>query len=407
MTTRLTIVAPWTMWLVSVAGVALGISWGTWTTSEILALIPFLAAFAAFPTVGAIVASRRPRNPIGWVFLGIGLLAALGSMGEHYSDQAFRKPGAPPALAVWAAWTQEWFWYPLVAMSTLFTILLFPSGLPSPRWRPVLWLNVVAVALISLMSALSPTIQAGGGTVPNPIGIEALPVNEEATILFQVITAVLGLGIVAATVSVFVRFRRSRGVERQQLKWFVYAAALVMLAVAASVVFAAFEQSAAGDTIFGLALLGIPISCGIAITRYRLYEIDRVINRTLVYAILTALLVGIYIGAAVGLGALVRSVTGQENNALAIAASTLAVAALFGPARRRIQGFIDRRFYRRKYDAARTLEAFSSRLREEVDLDTLTGDLVSVVRTTMDPAHVSVWLRPASAGPSGPDEGVR
>jgi hypothetical protein len=160
-----------------------------------------------------------------------------------------------------------------------------------------------------------------------------------------------------------------------------------------SALFPALEQSAVSQVLFGLVILGIPVSCGIAITRYRLYDIDRVINRTLVYATLTALLVGIYIGAAVGFGALVRSLTGQEGNALVIAASTLAVAALFGPARRGIQGFIDRRFYRRKYDAAQTLEGFSSRLREQVDLEALTGELVGVVRETMQPAHVSLWLR--------------
>jgi hypothetical protein len=278
-------------------------------------------------------------------------------------------------------------------MATLFTLLLFPSGLPSRRWRPVLWVSIVAVALVTVTAALSPTLEAAGRRVANPIGIAAFPTDIEATVPFQVFIAVLGLGIAAATVSVLLRFRRSRGEERQQLKWFAYASALLAFMLVVSALFPALEQSAVSEVLFGLVILGIPISCGIAITRYRLYDIDRVINRTLVYATLTALLVGIYIGAAVGFGALVRSLTGQESNALVIAASTLAVAALFGPARRRIQGFIDRRFYRRKYDAAQTLEGFSSRLREQVDLEALSGELVGVVRETMQPAHVSLWLR--------------
>jgi hypothetical protein len=206
------------------------------------------------------------------------------------------------------------------------------------------------------------------------------------------------------------RFRRARGEERQQIKWLVYVGATAAVFLIAT--WATGENRILGDigfSFFYLTMgLGIPAAVGVAIFKYRLYDIDRVINRTLVYGLLTALLVGVYVLAAVGLGSAVRSVTGQENNSLVIAASTLAVAALFGPARRRIQAFIDRRFYRKKYDAARTLEAFSARLREEVDLDSLTGELVRVVRSTMQPVHVSLWLRGRGvAAPSGLDEGVR
>jgi hypothetical protein len=398
--------AAWALWLLSIAGIGLGLSLGTRTSSDILELIPLLAAFVAYATVGAIIAGRRPRNPIGWLFLAIGILTAVAAIGEPFANQPIGPGSDVPISAVLGAWTEEWFWYPLFAMSTVFTLLLFPSGLPSRRWRPVLWVNVVAVALASLMAALSPTVQVGGRRVPNPIGVRVVPENVEATVPFQISQLVLGLGIAAATVSVFLRFRRSRGEERQQLKWFAYAAALVASTIAVSIAFPAIERSAASQVLFGFAILGIPISCGIAITRYRLYDIDRVINRTLVYAILTALLVGIYVGAAVGVGALVRSLTGQQNNALVIAASTLAVAALFGPARRRIQGFIDRRFYRRKYDAARTLEAFSARLREHVDLDALTGELLAVVRGTMQPAHASLWLRSPESSPAGTGKDV-
>ena len=258
---------------------------------------------------------------------------------------------------------------------------------------------MIATLLGTLTAAFSSSLQAGGRTIANPIGIDTFPPDfDENSVAFQIFGGTLLLGLVAATFSIFLRFHRSRSEERQQLKWFAFAAALMPLFLSVGIAFPGLDETAASQVLFGSAILGIPVSCGIAITRYRLYDIDRVINRTLVYAILTALLVGIYVGAAVGLGGLVRSVTGQENNALVIAASTLAVAALFGPARRRIQGFIDRRFYRRKYDAARTLEAFSAKLREEIDLDSLTGEIVGVVRSTMQPVHVSLWLRGGQQG---------
>jgi hypothetical protein len=385
-------VVAWGVWFLSTTSIGLGLGVFAQSSAQRLEDIPLLAGLIAYATVGALLVSRRPRNPIGWIFLGVGILASVGALGESYL-RAFLKPGPLSAPTVWVAWTQEWFWYPLLGLATLFTILLFPSGIPSARWRPVLWVSVVAAVLGTLTAALSPSIQAGERTIPNPIGFDALPADFENSVVFQIFTSILGLGIVAATVSIFLRFRRSRGEERQQLKWFAFAAALIASFVSVGIAFPAIEETAASQLLFGSAILAIPVSCGIAITRYRLYDIDRIINRTLVYAILTALLVGIYVGAAVGLGGLVRSVTGQENNALVIAASTLAVAALFGPARRRIQDFIDRRFYRRKYDAAQTLESFSARLREEVDLDSLTGELVGVVKATMQPTHVSLWLR--------------
>jgi hypothetical protein len=257
--------------------------------------------------VGAIVSSRRARNPIGWLFLAIGVLAAIAAAGEPYAERAFRMPGPIPSLALLAAWTQLWFWYPLLAMSSLFTLLLFPSGLPSPRWRPLLWVSVVAVATVTLMSSLGPTLEASGRRVPNPIGVEGLSSGDlESSALFLAFSVVTGLAVIATTVSVFIRFRRAQGVERQQLKWFAYAAVLFTFTLILAVAFPAWERSPPSQIAFGFAILGLPVSCGIAITRYRLYEIDRLINRTLVYGVLTALLVGVYVGAAVGLGALVR-----------------------------------------------------------------------------------------------------
>jgi hypothetical protein len=256
----------------------------------------------------------------------------------------------------------------------------------------VLWVSVLSVASLTVLSALSSTLEAAGRTVPSPIGLSGLTARDiEESLPFQVFGILTGAILVAAVVSLILRFRRSRGGERAQLKWFVYAATLVGLTLIASILIPAFERSEVSGTVTGLAIGWIPIACGIAITRYHLYDIDRIINRTLVYGVLTVLLAGVYVGAVVGLGTLVGEST------LLVAASTLLVAALFRPARRRVQDVIDRRFYRRKYDAARTLEAFSARLRDEVDLETLAGDLAAVVRETMQPASVSLWLRPQEA----------
>jgi hypothetical protein len=241
------------------------------------------------------------------------------------------------------------------------------------------------------MSAFSPG-PILGLTVPNPLGIEGLP-N-----VYEQLQALMFALIFIASASLLVRLHHARGVERQQIKWVAYAGALA--ASASLLNYTAFEaMDVQWLELFGrvpalVGILGIPTAVGIAILRYRLYEIDTLINRTLVYGALTALLVGVYVGSIVLLQGLLRTLTGQESQ-LAIVASTLAVAALFNPLRRRIQGFIDRRFYRRKYDARETLEAFSTKLRDETDLDALRDDLVGVVRETMQPAHVSLWLRPS------------
>jgi hypothetical protein len=381
--------AAWALWSVSAAGIGLGVALQLrgGRTADLQGL-SFVVAFSAYATVGAVVASQRPRNPIGWVFLSVGVLTAIGSFGETYAEAAFSRPGPLSPAALVAAWTQTWYWYPLLATSTLFTLLLFPSGLPSRRWRPVLWLSVLSISSVTVLSALSSTLEAGGRTVANPIGLSGLTARDiEESLLFQVFGILLGAVLVAAVVSLLLRFRRSRGAEREQLKWFAFAATLVGLSLTASILSPAYERSVVSGIVLGFTIGWIPVASGIAITRYHLYDIDRIINRTLVYGVLTVLLAAVYVGAVVGLGTLVGEST------LLVAASTLLVAALFRPARRWVQGLIDRRFYRSKYDAARTLEAFTARLREEVDLDSLTGDLVRVVRDTVQPTHASLWLR--------------
>jgi hypothetical protein len=279
----------------------------------------------------------------------------------------------------------------------LYLFLLFPDGRPlSHRWRPLLWIVGIVVATSILVGAFYPGPISGLEPVRNPLGIErAREILVFASeLLFYLFTALL----LASAVSVYLRFRRGSGTERQQIKLLAYAAALLGVTALVGVV---------GDLLLGrlgwwfllvivAAFLGIPLSIGAAMLHYRLYEIDSLINRTLVYGALTMLLALVYFGGVTATQAIFRALTGSDSQ-LAVVVSTLAIAALFQPLRRRIQAFIDRRFYRRKYDARKTLEAFSAKLRDETDLEALDDDLIGVVRETMQPAHVSLWLRPDPA----------
>jgi hypothetical protein len=335
--------------------------------------------FAAYPTVGALVASRRPKNAIGWLLCVVGLAISSSIFLDEYASyaQSLRSGSLPgPGVAAFLSTINPG---PLLA---IFVLLLFPDGrLPSRRWRPVVWLLVAGIALYLIRGTL--VLEHA-----NPVGVE-LPrgVFEATSILEDVL---LTAGVVGAVASVALRLWRSRGEERQQIKWLVYAASVVV--VGALGLFLPSPSS----IFWAVTLLGfaaMPVAVGIAILRYRLYEIDLIINRTLVYGPLTAMLVLFYLGGVVSLQYAFRALTGQESQ-LAIVASTLAIAALFNPLRRRVQAFVDRRFYRRKYDARKTLEAFAAKLRDETDLEALNNELVEVVRETMQPAHVSLWLRP-------------
>jgi hypothetical protein len=248
------------------------------------------------------------------------------------------------------------------------------------------------VLMGAVLSALSPgPISVGLGPVRNPLGVESLPS------FIKGVERVVNTLLFAAVISLFIRLRRARELERQQIKWFVYATALTIcggiLTYPVSEAIGSQWLKWIGFVPFIVGVMAIPISMGIAILRYRLYEIDTLINRTLVYGALTAILAGVYFGGIVLLQGVFVALTG-ERSTLAVVASTLAIAALFNPLRRRVQGFVDRRFYRRKYDARKTLETFSAKLRDETDLDALDAELVGVVRETMQPAHVSFWLRP-------------
>jgi hypothetical protein len=344
-----------------------------------------------FATLGALIVSRRPGNIIGWLFLVSAVAIGMQFFSGQYATVALSGSTGLPGGA-YAAWLSTLM--QLAAVSTiLFLILLFPTGrLLSPRWRVVAWTTglVIAVSLISL--ALSPGPIQDFTPTPNPFGIRVVVPG-----FLQALGGWLVLAcIVAVVVSLVLRFYRSRGEERLQLKWFVYAATLGILAISLADLVPAPLGVWIADLAWVVAPPSLAVSAGIAILRYRLYDIDLLINRTLVYGSLSVTLVALYFGGSVVLQRIFVILTGQQST-LAVVASTLAIAALFNPLRRRVQGFVDRRFYRRKYDARKALEAFSATLRDETDLEALNNELVGVVRETMQPAHVSVWLPPETA----------
>jgi hypothetical protein len=330
---------------------------------------------------------HRPGNRLGGLLLVGALSIGMVKVAQELVQYGVRHSGSVPALE-WIGWVSNWVWVPAIQMFLLLPVL-FPNGQPpSPRWRPLVW-AILAGALVSLVgSALLPRI-VDAPSLRNPLGLP----GSAGAVLDQALSKAFLLGLpvaaVAAVVSLIVRFRRARGVERQQLKWLASAAAVLALASVTQDPWLGGWATAAVN----LAQWMIPAAIGVAILRYHLYDIDRLINRTLVYGLLTAVLAGVYASVVLVLGQLFGGI-GDKPPSWAVAGATLTVAALFQPARRRIQAAVDRRFNRRRYDAAKTIEAFSARLREEVDLDTLSAELVAVVDETMQPTTVSLWLRP-------------
>jgi hypothetical protein len=353
-----------------------------------------LATVLTFSVVGAIVASRHPRNAIGWIFCTMGLVVGLGTLASGYAQYWLASGSGSQSLGETAAWFASWWWTALVGVPTTFLLLLFPNGrLPSPRWRPVAWCAGLGIIGFVVGYALDAGPLGDFPQIVNPYGIDS-PLVGVVTVSA---TLVVGVCMVASAISVIVRARHAGRVERQQIKWLSYAGAVVVGTIFVAGVISLWSVMVSILTI-NLALLGLPVFTGIAIVRYRLYEIDLIINRTLVYGVLTGTLALVYFGGVATTQAIFRTLTGQEQQPqLAVVISTLVIAALFNPLRRRVQSLVDRRFYRRKYDSRKTLEAFSARLREETDLDALNEELVSVVTETMQPAHVSVWLRPDTA----------
>jgi hypothetical protein len=417
----------WSLWAVCVALIALALlldfltdlvtapearpGFGLLVLAGVLSL--------AFPTVGALIASRLPANPIGWFFCGLGLLFAAQRFTVSYADYVLNENFALPG-GEYAAWFSSWVWFAIPTL-VVFLMLLFPEGrLPSRRWRIVAWVALCGAAL----TALGDTFRPGGLPthyyVENPFEMVGVIGGGVTTYFLVGATIVLGMtllatSILAALFSLIVRLRRAGGDERQQIKWFLYAAVPLTVSLGLITVHwmvvtftttiwfrpvyllpSYWTVFAAIDYVGVFALLFVPVFTYIAILKYRLYDVDIIINRALVYGSLTALLAAVYFGGIVALQRVFIVLTGEKST-LAVVASTLVIAALFSPLRRRIQSFIDRRFYRRKYDARKTLEAFSATLRDETDLEALNDNLVGVVAETMQPAHVSLWLRPETA----------
>ncbi len=359
----------------------------------------YVVAVVSAVTVGALLASRRPAHPVGWLLLALGLSVAVSGVATGYASYGLlARPGTLPAadyaaidngvsVLVWAACIG-------------FVLLLTPTGsLPSPRWR--WWARIAAAApLVALVSSALLPLDPPYRSVANPLAVPALA--GPLRVVNAVTWGVTGLAILVAAWSLVVRFRRARGVERLQLRWLALAAGLAVVMVLALVALAATGNEVLLGWVSAVCVALLPLATGAAILRYRLYDLDRIVSRTLAYGVLTVLLGGGYVGVVLGLGQLL----GQDRS-LAVAGATLALAALFQPARRRVQGLVDRRFDRRRYDAARTIAAFSARLRQQVDLDTLSAELLAVVKQTMQPTSVSLWLRPSvSASPEQRSMGV-
>ena len=414
MSARATSWLAWCLWLLCVSLISFALLFHflatpTTPTHTPPALPAFLRALSlAFPTVGALVASRRPENPIGWIFCGTGLLYGVQAFASGYADYArLGHTGSLPGEEL-MDWISGWIGVPVLPLAGVLLVLLFPNGkLLSRKWQPVVWIAACGSAMLALGAALDPGSLLFQPTFDNPLGFggdigklgpsASRPADPKINaggiveILVRVGFFFVLVSWLFAVAAMITRMDQARGAERQQLKWFVYTVVLLVVGFLAALL--GFGQHSVAWNLGIAAFNFLPIAAGIAILRYRLYDIDVVINRTLVYGVLTAALALVYVASIVLLQGLFRALTGG-NSQLAVVASTLAIAALFVPLRRRVQAFIDRRFYRRKYDIATTLQAFNVRLRNDVDLDSVADDLVEVVNETMQPAHVSLWLRP-------------
>jgi hypothetical protein len=391
MRTRSTVWLAWSLWVLTMALEVTAI-W-LWLGNHSRGggyFAPQVFLVPGFATVGALIAARR-ANTVGWLFLGLGFVAALHAFSMAYGERdTLIDPASLPAGSL-VGLLAGWLWPPNYMLFCL-VLLLFPDGrLPSPRWRPAACFILVAWSLSILLNALAPS----EGSPPR---VPALG-RPAGQLLLLVVNAAAVAGLVISAAAPFLRFRRAGYQQRQQLKWVAFTVAVSVLSVLVGL---GLGQLFPGVLVIGLlgllgfigAVVGIPVAVAVAILRHRLYDIDRVINRTLVYGLLTILLAGIYAGVVLVVGQVFGGI-GEEAPSWTVAAATLAVAALFQPARRSVQAVVDRRFNRRKYDAARTVEAFSARLRDELDLDALSAELLTVVDQTMQPTTASLWLRPS------------
>lgn len=350
---------------------------------------PVIPATLGFVFVGALIVARRPGNRVGGILLVVGVGLAVGLPIEAYAIHEHSSAGeASSVLATWAAWLGAWLWTLPIFLLFGGLPLVYPDGrLPSPRWWPVAGAVVAVAVLNAVFAAFRPgPIMIGDENLSqNPLGIDALgPYTSAIVGILDGLGPILLLLVGAAVVA---RWRRSRGVERQQMKWFLASVAMTTVAILLQLV------RPVPEAVLWLVWLGVPVAVAIAVLRYRLYEIDRIISRTLAYALLTVTLVGVYAAGVIGLGAVVRVLTGNAGGDLVVAASTLAVAALFQPLRTRIQKVVDRRFNRARFDAQRTIDEFAQGLRDDVELAAISESLVSTAAAAMLPQAVTVWMR--------------
>jgi hypothetical protein len=405
-------VVAWTLWVLAVVATP-AVVWLDYLLRQAgrpdltqLAVVPVLAAVTA-ATVGAVLASRRPAHPVGWLLLAqVVSLLATGAAAQYLAWGLLVGPATLPATRYAA------LYYPATAVTGLtvlgFVLLLTPTGsLPSPRWRWWARAMVAVPVVLLLVVTLAPgSVNPYYQVVGSPFDFQGL--SGVLLVANQLALAVTMLAVVVAAASLVVRFRRARGTERQQLRWVALAAALMVLAAVVVVAGLAVGATVVVTWAVSVCVAGVPLAVGAAVLRYRLYDLDRIISRTLAYGLLTVLLGGGYAGAVLLLGQVLGGI-GDKPPSWAVAGATLALAAVFQPARRRVQRAVERRFNRGRYDAAKTIQAFSARLREQVDLDTLTTELLAVVEETMQPTQASLWLRasvsaaqdPGSTGTSG------
>jgi hypothetical protein len=348
----------------------------------------YVVMVVVFCTVGILIATRHPHNPIGWIFCASAVVNSLGALASSYADYAQVEAGSASSLAEAAAGYATVSWIPVVLVPAAYLPLLFPDGrIPSHRWRPVVWCGVFGIAGLFLATATKPGALEDFPGLANPYAVDSV-----VQTIGQGVTALTVLGVlVASPLSLILRFRRADYQQRQQIKWLVWAGALAAATITIGTAGYEVLTPAVANAAILLSILGLPVATGIGILRHRLYDVDVVINRTIVYGALTVTLAAGYLGSVLLLQLLLRPIT--QGSGSAVAVSTLAVAGLFRPVRSRIQAVVDRRFFRRRYDAARTLQAFGVRLRDQLDLDALGNDLQAVVHDTMQPAHVTLWLR--------------
>ena len=341
-----------------------------------------------FLVAGHAIATRQPGNPIGWLFLGGGVAAALSKFLGAYADYWLDTGEGSRTLGEAAAVYSGVSWVPFVLVPATFLLLLFPDGrLLTSRWRPVAWCAAVGIAGLVVGTVLTPGGVEDHPGFTNPYGVESDLLKAAEGPIYLVLL----IGLVGSAVSLVLRFRQARGAQREQMKWIALAGAIVAVTIPSTILSYETIGQTARDGAIMLSILGLPAATTVAVLRYRLYDIDVVINRTLVYGSLTAILAGVYVGSVLFLQLALSDLT--QGSGLAVAASTLAVAALFRPVRDRVQNLVDRRFFRSRYDAAQTVESFGARLRDEVDLIALSADLQDVANETMRPTHVSLWLR--------------